>query len=259
MTVFPGFGGQAFIADVMAKVDAVRGGASTAAVWPSTSRSTAASTRRRPRVAAAAGANVFVAGSAIFGHDAPWEAVDGIRAGRGERRVKAHCQGLQGRPVGSSRMDPSEQPVERRGRPGRPGLHGPGRRARRRGPTAPPNPWVGAVMVPAGDDRGRGLRGDDPPPGGDHAEVVALRRAAGAGLAAGATLYMHPRAVLPPRSHPALRRRHRRGGRRPGRRRHRRPRRAGSGPGRRGACGRPASRWRPGWRPTRWPSSWPPT
>jgi pentose-5-phosphate-3-epimerase len=31
-------------------------------------------------VAAAAGANVFVAGSAIFGQDRPWEAADAIRA-----------------------------------------------------------------------------------------------------------------------------------------------------------------------------------
>ena len=31
-------------------------------------------------VAAAAGANVFVAGSAIFGHERPWEAADAIRA-----------------------------------------------------------------------------------------------------------------------------------------------------------------------------------
>jgi ribulose-phosphate 3-epimerase len=30
--------------------------------------------------ASAAGANVFVAGSAIFGHERPWEAADQIRA-----------------------------------------------------------------------------------------------------------------------------------------------------------------------------------
>jgi len=30
-------------------------------------------------VAAAAGANVFVAGTAIFGHERPWEAADAIR------------------------------------------------------------------------------------------------------------------------------------------------------------------------------------
>jgi len=31
-------------------------------------------------VAAAAGANVLVAGSAVFGHERPWEAADAIRA-----------------------------------------------------------------------------------------------------------------------------------------------------------------------------------
>jgi ribulose-phosphate 3-epimerase len=36
-------------------------------------------------VAAAAGANVFVAGSAIFGHERPWEAADAIRAAVGAR------------------------------------------------------------------------------------------------------------------------------------------------------------------------------
>ena len=46
----------------------------------STSRSTGASTRTTAPVAAAAGANVFVAGSAVFGHERPWEAAEAIRA-----------------------------------------------------------------------------------------------------------------------------------------------------------------------------------
>lgn len=55
-----------------------------------------------------------------------------------------------------------------------------------RGTTAP-NPWVGAVVVtPAGGAYG----GATAPPGGPHAEVTALRRAAEAGQdLAGATLY----------------------------------------------------------------------
>ena len=35
-------------------------------------------------VAAKAGANVFVAGSAIFGHDRPWEAAESIRTAIGQ-------------------------------------------------------------------------------------------------------------------------------------------------------------------------------
>jgi diaminohydroxyphosphoribosylaminopyrimidine deaminase/5-amino-6-(5-phosphoribosylamino)uracil reductase len=48
-----------------------------------------------------------------------------------------------------------------------------------------PNPWVGAVLVPADD--GPSYEGATNPPGGPHAEIVALRAAAG--RARGATLY----------------------------------------------------------------------
>jgi ribulose-phosphate 3-epimerase len=80
MTVFPGFGGQEFMAEVMDKVTAVRaavdrrGLAVDIEVDGGIDEETAT-------VAAAAGANVFVAGSAVFGHDAPWEAVEAIRRG----------------------------------------------------------------------------------------------------------------------------------------------------------------------------------
>jgi len=79
MTVFPGFGGQSFIADVMGKVTQVRAAldAQSLAVDVEVDGGIDASTAP---VAAAAGANVFVAGSAIFGHDRPWEAADAIRA-----------------------------------------------------------------------------------------------------------------------------------------------------------------------------------
>jgi diaminohydroxyphosphoribosylaminopyrimidine deaminase/5-amino-6-(5-phosphoribosylamino)uracil reductase len=59
-----------------------------------------------------------------------------------------------------------------------------------------PNPWVGAVVVPAGG-AGLAFEGATSPPGGDHAEVVALAQAVEAGLAEGATLY----STLEPCSH----------------------------------------------------------
>jgi ribulose-phosphate 3-epimerase len=80
MTVFPGFGGQAFMAEVLPKVAEVRralvarglAGRVDVEVDGGIDEATA------PR-AAAAGANVFVAGSAIFGRERPWEATEAIR------------------------------------------------------------------------------------------------------------------------------------------------------------------------------------
>ncbi len=54
-------------------------------------------------------------------------------------------------------------------------------------PQTSPNPWVGAVVVPARPSVT--FEGRTAPAGGDHAEVQALARAEAAGLAAGATLY----------------------------------------------------------------------
>jgi diaminohydroxyphosphoribosylaminopyrimidine deaminase / 5-amino-6-(5-phosphoribosylamino)uracil reductase len=53
--------------------------------------------------------------------------------------------------------------------------------------TTTPNPWVGCVVV--ADDGARTFEGATTPPGGPHAEVVALDAAAAAGAANGATLY----------------------------------------------------------------------
>jgi len=53
--------------------------------------------------------------------------------------------------------------------------------------TTAPNPWVGSVVVPADD--GPPFEGSTTPPGGPHAEVVALAAATAAGRARGATLY----------------------------------------------------------------------
>ncbi len=50
-----------------------------------------------------------------------------------------------------------------------------------------PRPWVGAVVVPEGDEGGGGFTGATQGRGGPHAEVVALERAGG--TARGSTLY----------------------------------------------------------------------
>jgi len=77
MTVFPGFGGQSFIAEVMPKVQQVRAEVDAEALALDIEVDGGIDTTTAP-VAAAAGANVFVAGSAIFGHERPWEAADAI-------------------------------------------------------------------------------------------------------------------------------------------------------------------------------------
>ncbi len=78
MTVFPGFGGQSFIAEVMPKVAQVRAEVEAAALALDIEVDGGIEVTTAP-VAAAAGANVFVAGTAIFGHERPWEAADAIR------------------------------------------------------------------------------------------------------------------------------------------------------------------------------------
>ena len=78
MTVFPGFGGQKFMGEVLEKVSKVRqaiadrGLEVDVEVDGGIDESTAALTAR-------AGANVFVSGSAVFGADRPWEAAAAIK------------------------------------------------------------------------------------------------------------------------------------------------------------------------------------
>jgi ribulose-phosphate 3-epimerase len=79
MTVFPGFGGQSFIGEVMDKVREVRAAVDARGLDVDIEVDGGIDTETAP-VAAAAGANVFVAGSAIFGHDPPWQAAEAIRA-----------------------------------------------------------------------------------------------------------------------------------------------------------------------------------
>ena len=78
-----------------------------------------------------------------------------------------------------------------------------------RGRTAP-NPWVGAVVVPAGQRGPDWFTGATAPPGGPHAEVGRTPRRRATGRVGHAV--RHPRAVRAPRPHPALHRRHHRVG-----------------------------------------------
>jgi ribulose-phosphate 3-epimerase len=77
MTVFPGFGGQSFIADVLPKVVEVRRAATEAGL--SLDVEVDGGIDEKTVVGAAlSGANVFVAGSAVFGRPHPLEAATGI-------------------------------------------------------------------------------------------------------------------------------------------------------------------------------------
>jgi ribulose-phosphate 3-epimerase len=78
MTVFPGFGGQAFMVEVMDTVRQVRAAVDARSLPVDVEVDGGIDVETAP-VAAKAGANVFVAGSAIFGHDRPWEAAEAIR------------------------------------------------------------------------------------------------------------------------------------------------------------------------------------
>ncbi|MDQ2757076.1 MAG: ribulose-phosphate 3-epimerase [Actinomycetota bacterium] len=79
MTVEPGFGGQSFMADQMPKVRAVRESARAAGgqVWVQVDGGVSATTIEQ---CAEAGADVFVAGSAVYGAEDAAAAVDNLRA-----------------------------------------------------------------------------------------------------------------------------------------------------------------------------------
>jgi len=85
MTVFPGFGGQSFIADVLPKIARVRAAATAAGLALDIEVDGGIDERTVVEVVRA-GANVFVAGSAVFNRDDPLAAVEGIlAAAAGER------------------------------------------------------------------------------------------------------------------------------------------------------------------------------
>jgi ribulose-phosphate 3-epimerase len=78
MTVEPGFGGQSFMADQMSKVREVRDAVNRfgGEIWVQVDGGVSATTIQ---ACAEAGADVFVAGSAVFGAEAAWAAVDQLR------------------------------------------------------------------------------------------------------------------------------------------------------------------------------------
>jgi len=79
MTVFPGFGGQSFLADVLPKIARVRAAVDAAGLSVDVEVDGGIDERTVVDVARA-GANVFVAGSAVFNRDDPLAAVEGILA-----------------------------------------------------------------------------------------------------------------------------------------------------------------------------------
>jgi ribulose-phosphate 3-epimerase len=79
MTVFPGFGGQEFMSEVVPKIATARRAIDDRGL-PVTIEVDGGIDAETAVVTAEAGARVFVAGSAIFGADRPWEAVENIRA-----------------------------------------------------------------------------------------------------------------------------------------------------------------------------------
>ena len=79
MTVFPGFGGQSFIADVLPKIAQVRAAADATGLELDIEVDGGIDERTVVEVVRA-GANVFVAGSAVFNRDDPLAAVEGILA-----------------------------------------------------------------------------------------------------------------------------------------------------------------------------------
>lgn len=79
MTVFPGFGGQSFMSEVLPKIAAARQ-AIDARGLPVLLEVDGGIAGETVEETARAGARVFVAGSAIFSHERPWEAVRELEA-----------------------------------------------------------------------------------------------------------------------------------------------------------------------------------
>ncbi|MCU1493753.1 MAG: ribulose-phosphate 3-epimerase [Acidimicrobiaceae bacterium] len=79
MTVFPGFGGQTFMTEVVPKISAARQAVDRLGLSVAIEVDGGID-METIGLAADAGARLFVAGSAIFGDERPWEAVERLRA-----------------------------------------------------------------------------------------------------------------------------------------------------------------------------------
>jgi ribulose-phosphate 3-epimerase len=77
MTVEPGFGGQAFMTDMLPKIEKVRTAIGDLDVWLQVDGGIALDTIA---LASAAGADTFVAGSAVYQADHAGDAIDALRA-----------------------------------------------------------------------------------------------------------------------------------------------------------------------------------
>ena len=86
MTVFPGFGGQSFMGDVMPKVSAARHEVDVNALALDIEVDGGIDVVTAP-IAVGAGANVLVAGSAIFSRPKPLEAAHALREAASSARV----------------------------------------------------------------------------------------------------------------------------------------------------------------------------
>ena len=86
MTVFPGFGGQSFMGEVLPKIARVRAAADAAGLTLDVEVDGGIDEHTVVEVTRA-GANVFVAGSAVFNRDDPLAAVDGILRAAIEERA----------------------------------------------------------------------------------------------------------------------------------------------------------------------------
>ncbi|WP_072313576.1 ribulose-phosphate 3-epimerase [Agrococcus sp. Marseille-P2731] len=83
MTVEPGFGGQSFMGEMMPKVEALRGRAKELGIELALQVDGGITADTLP-IAAASGADVFVAGSAVYGHASPADRIATLRdAGSG--------------------------------------------------------------------------------------------------------------------------------------------------------------------------------
>jgi ribulose-phosphate 3-epimerase len=78
MTVFPGFGGQGFMAEVLPKIEQTRAELDRRGLAAELEVDGGIDEDTAPLVVAA-GARVLVAGSAVFGDERPWDAARRIR------------------------------------------------------------------------------------------------------------------------------------------------------------------------------------